>query len=269
MREPSCRALFARRPRSRPPPSSRAQRHRRRCRATSRSWCRSPRASNDVIARAIAVPLGARLGIPVVVENKAGAAGVIGSDSVAKSPRDGSVLLLTFVELPHRRGHAEGAALRSAHGVRSGRDGGARSDDPRGLRNDALRDTGRRRERGTRETGLLNYGTAGIGWIAHLTTELLDDTAKVSMMYAFPTRARPMRRPTRRRSDPGDDQQLQHRRAAHEGRKDPRGRCHVREATPCVPRHAAPRDRRARLRRRHLGRCLRAGRHARRDRRAP
>jgi len=51
--------------------------------------------SNDVIARAIAVPLGARLGIPVVVENKAGAAGVIGSDSVAKSPRDGSVLLLT------------------------------------------------------------------------------------------------------------------------------------------------------------------------------
>ena len=75
--------------------------------------------SNDVIARAIAVcPLGARLGIPVVVENKAGAAGVIGSDSVAKSPRDGSVLLLAFVELPHRRGHAEGAAVRSADGVR-------------------------------------------------------------------------------------------------------------------------------------------------------
>ena len=34
--------------------------------------------------------------------------------------------------------------------------------------------------------GVLNYGTAGVGWIAHLTTELLDDTAKVSMMCAFP-----------------------------------------------------------------------------------
>jgi tripartite-type tricarboxylate transporter receptor subunit TctC len=50
--------------------------------------------SNDVIARAIAGPLAKRLDVPVIVENKAGAAGVLGSDAVAKSPRDGSVLLL-------------------------------------------------------------------------------------------------------------------------------------------------------------------------------
>jgi tripartite-type tricarboxylate transporter receptor subunit TctC len=31
--------------------------------------------------------------------------------------------------------------------------------------------------------GVLNYGTAGVGSIAHLTTELLDDTAKVSMVH--------------------------------------------------------------------------------------
>src|SRR6266576_547161 len=55
----------------------------------------SPGASNDVIARAIAVPLSKRLDIPVIVENKPGAAGVVGADAVAKSPRDGSVLLLT------------------------------------------------------------------------------------------------------------------------------------------------------------------------------
>src|SRR5436190_17580456 len=55
----------------------------------------SPGASNDVIARAIAVPLAKRLDISVIVENKAGAAGVIGADAVAKSPHDGSVLLLT------------------------------------------------------------------------------------------------------------------------------------------------------------------------------
>ena len=47
----------------------------------------SPGGSNDVIARAIAVPLAKRLDIPVIVENKAGAAGVIGSDFVAKSKR--------------------------------------------------------------------------------------------------------------------------------------------------------------------------------------
>jgi tripartite-type tricarboxylate transporter receptor subunit TctC len=31
--------------------------------------------------------------------------------------------------------------------------------------------------------GTLNYGTAGVGSIAHLTTELLDDTAKVQMVH--------------------------------------------------------------------------------------
>src|SRR5437868_12730106 len=52
-------------------------------------------ASNDVIARAIAPGLAKRLGTTVIVENKPGAAGVVGADSVAKAPRDGSVLLLT------------------------------------------------------------------------------------------------------------------------------------------------------------------------------
>ena len=52
-------------------------------------------ASNDVIARAVAVQLAKRLDTAVIVENRAGAAGVIGADLVAKSPKDGSVLLLT------------------------------------------------------------------------------------------------------------------------------------------------------------------------------
>ena len=55
----------------------------------------SPGASNDAIARVIAVPLSKRLETSIVVENRPGAAGVIGADSVAKSPRDGSVVLLT------------------------------------------------------------------------------------------------------------------------------------------------------------------------------
>ena len=55
----------------------------------------SPGASNDPIARAIAGAAGATAAATVIVENKAGAAGVIGADAVAKSPHDGSVLLLT------------------------------------------------------------------------------------------------------------------------------------------------------------------------------
>lgn len=52
--------------------------------------------STDTIARTIADGLGKRLGQPVIVENRAGANGVIATDYVAKSAADGYTLLLTI-----------------------------------------------------------------------------------------------------------------------------------------------------------------------------
>jgi len=50
---------------------------------------------SDTLARAIADGLSRRLGQPVIVENKAGAGGIIGADYVAKAPPDGYTLLLS------------------------------------------------------------------------------------------------------------------------------------------------------------------------------
>lgn len=47
---------------------------------------------SDVVARALGEKLSARLGTPVVVENKAGAGGTIGMDTVAKAAPDGHTL---------------------------------------------------------------------------------------------------------------------------------------------------------------------------------
>jgi len=51
--------------------------------------------TTDILARFVAQYLGAKLGVATMVENRAGASGTIGSEFVARSPADGSVLLLT------------------------------------------------------------------------------------------------------------------------------------------------------------------------------
>lgn len=59
----------------------------------------------DIIARIVAQPLSEILGQPVVVENKPGAGGTIGADTVAKAPKDGSAIFMM------NNGHAVSASL--------------------------------------------------------------------------------------------------------------------------------------------------------------
>lgn len=56
----------------------------------------TPGGATDVFARKFAQVLSEKWGQPVIVENRAGAGGVVGTDVVAKSAPDGHTLLVTY-----------------------------------------------------------------------------------------------------------------------------------------------------------------------------
>jgi len=71
-----------------------------------------PGGVTDVMSRAVAARLSVELGQPVVVENRAGASGIIGAEAGAKSPADGYTITMgnistlavnaaTFAKLPY------------------------------------------------------------------------------------------------------------------------------------------------------------------------
>jgi tripartite-type tricarboxylate transporter receptor subunit TctC len=66
-----------------------------------------PGGTVDAVARVIAPKLSARLGQPVVIDNRAGAGGAIGGDLVAKSAPDGYTVMLDASN------HSQNPALRS------------------------------------------------------------------------------------------------------------------------------------------------------------
>ena len=143
----------------------------------------SPGASNDVIARAIALPLAKRLDVPVVVENKAGAAGVIGADVVAKSPRDGSVLLLTsstFLTAAATQAQLPYDAIAAFAPVAMIGQGplllAVSSATP-------FKSPAELIAAARAKPGSLTYGTAGVGSVGHLATELFDAAAKIQLTH--------------------------------------------------------------------------------------
>ncbi|MFY9316391.1 MAG: tripartite tricarboxylate transporter substrate binding protein [Burkholderiales bacterium] len=69
-----------------------------------------PGASSDILTRLLADKMRASLGQPAIVENKAGAGGIVGTEAAKNSPADGTTLLMTplapMVAFPHSHGAA-------------------------------------------------------------------------------------------------------------------------------------------------------------------
>ena len=57
----------------------------------------SPSGAYDTVARGLAVPMSAALGQPIVIDNRAAAAGIVGMEVIAKAPPDGYTVGVTGV----------------------------------------------------------------------------------------------------------------------------------------------------------------------------
>ena len=143
----------------------------------------APGGSNDVIARALAPVLAKRLGNTVIVENKPGAAGVVGAEAVAKAPRDGSHLLLTsstFLTAAATQPRVPFDALTAFAPVAMIAQGPLLLVVPAGA---PFKSASEFLEAARTKPGALNYGTAGVGSVAHLATELLNANAGIRMTH--------------------------------------------------------------------------------------
>jgi tripartite-type tricarboxylate transporter receptor subunit TctC len=138
----------------------------------------------DVVTRVVTQKMQASLGQPIVVDNRPGANSILGSDIVAKSAPDGYTMLTVIA------GYAANVTLYQ----------GKLPFDPRkdltpislaGIAPLILTANSNFPPQDARELiayakanpGKVNFGSSGIGAAAHLTTELLKQTAGIDMTH--------------------------------------------------------------------------------------
>ncbi|NML42262.1 tripartite tricarboxylate transporter substrate binding protein [Ramlibacter sp. G-1-2-2] len=144
----------------------------------------SPGAPIDIVARAIAPSMAAALKQPVVVQNVAGAGGVIGATRLARAPKDGYtigiassniVIAPSLYKLQYNAQSdiaavtilAEGRMVLAANSAVPAK----------GVQDLLKLAAARSSERS------LTYGSQGVGSIAHLEFELFRDATKASFLH--------------------------------------------------------------------------------------
>ena len=144
-----------------------------------------PGGATDVLGRLLGKSLGERLGQPLVIENRAGAATSIGAAYVAKAPADGYTLLITagtttFTINPALQAHVPYDPVQSFEPI------GFATRLPLILIAHPKFDASTLKQllaRAKAAPGKLSYGTFGEGSTAHFAGELLWYAAGVNLLH--------------------------------------------------------------------------------------
>ena len=142
-----------------------------------------PGGGTDLFARQVGQRFAARTGSNVIVDNRAGAGGMIGAEYVSRAPADGSVVMITASDiavtiatrkqLPFdaNKGLIPAAILATGPMLLV-----VNAQSPYKTLGDLLQDVKKRK-------GQIHYGSAGIGSLHHLTLELLNSMAGLEMTH--------------------------------------------------------------------------------------
>ncbi|WP_169444560.1 Bug family tripartite tricarboxylate transporter substrate binding protein [Massilia niastensis] len=143
----------------------------------------SPGGSNDNVARLLSSKLGARLGQPVVVENKGGAGGTIGTDFVAKARPDGYTLLFASTSITTNAAIGKKLPYDPAKDLSPI---GVIATSPFAIVvSNKVKATTLREfiDLAHAKPRSINYGTAGIGGTNHMATEMFASAAKAQFVH--------------------------------------------------------------------------------------
>jgi tripartite-type tricarboxylate transporter receptor subunit TctC len=139
--------------------------------------------TTDNLARFVAQYLGDKFSVPTLVENRPGASGTIGSEVVAKSPADGSVLLLTATH------HVINPSIRRSLPYDTQKDFSpiavvATAPNALCVSNDfPAKTVGELIAMAKQDPGKLSFGSSGIGGANHLSGELFKQMAGINIEH--------------------------------------------------------------------------------------
>ena len=142
-----------------------------------------PGSSTDIVARTLAQPLGEALGQPVVIENRPGAGGNIGTVAVARSAADGYTFLM------HSVAYSVNPSLYSKAGYEIGKDltGVAMAAVSPNIIyvHPSVKANDLKELLALSKTEKLSYASSGNGTTTHLGAELLfKNLAKIDILHA-------------------------------------------------------------------------------------
>ncbi|MFZ9177685.1 MAG: tripartite tricarboxylate transporter substrate binding protein [Limnohabitans sp.] len=143
----------------------------------------TPGTGIDLIARTLGPKLSERLNRPVVVENRVGASGNIGTEAVVRAAPDGSTLLVSVNTLVMNRSLYPQLSFDPVHDLEP------ISQTSWGQLllvthpNSGFRSATELAQTARRQPGKINYASPGVGTPHHLAMELLKNTARIFLTH--------------------------------------------------------------------------------------